>query len=269
MPRYAHAVLGGTFDRLHVGHAALLAAAFRAGRRVSVGVTTDAFVRSVGKPGARSIQPYAVRRRSLRRWISAHFPRRECRLVPLSDRYGRSVGPGVDVLVVSAETEDGGRAVNAERRRRGEPSVPIVVVPLVLADDLWPVSSRRIRAGTIDRRGRRIAPLSVGIATDDPADRAVVVAAVRRAWPRARWRLVAGPRGPRRRAAPAARRLAAAAIGRTELALGVARGRAGGWVLVERSRVSELDPVAVRGSSRGALREGVARLLRPRRAQGL
>jgi pantetheine-phosphate adenylyltransferase len=269
MPRYAHAVLGGTFDRLHVGHAALLAAAMRAGRRVSIGVTTDEFVRSLGKPGRKSIESFAARRRGVRRWLARRFPGREVRLVPLADRFGRSVGPGVSVLIVSAETAGGGRAVNAERRRRGERPVPVLVVPLVLADDLLPVSSRRIRAQEIDRTGRRVARITVRIAAEDPGDRPAIGAGTLRALPVARVRFLRSPTAYRGSAGTRARALAEAAIAHADLAIGVARERSGGWVAVERSASLYLDPVAIPGRSSDALRRGVSRLLVPRRPQGL
>jgi pantetheine-phosphate adenylyltransferase len=262
-------VLGGTFDRLHVGHAALLAAAFAAGRRVSVGLTTDRFVRDAGKPGVRSIQGYAARRRALRGWLSAHFPRREWRVVPLADRFGRSVEPGVGVLVVSAETERGGRAVNDERRRRGLPSVPVVVVPLLLADDLAPVSSRRIRAGEIDRHGRRCAPLSVGLAVADRGDRVAAARGIREAIRPSKIRVARSKARVRGSAAAQARRLADRALPGRDLGVGVARRPRGGWVAVERSARVTLDPRNIAGGSPAQLTRGVRGLLRPDRPQPL
>lgn len=269
MPRIAHAVLGGTFDRLHAGHAALLSAAFAAGRRVSVGVTTDAFVRSLGKPRGGAIQPYPVRRRTLGRWIARHFPGREWRLVPLADRFGRSVEAGVGVLIVSAETAGGGRAVNAERRRRGRRPVPVVVVPLVLADDLGPVSSRRIRAGEIDRSGRRRSPILVGVAAESAPDRLAALSAVRSAFPTARMTLVPASAAPRGPTARRAFRLAERARGRRDLGVGVARDAVKGWVVAVRSSAVALDPRAIPGTAPGDLRRGLLRVLAPRRPQAL
>jgi len=49
---YSHAVLGGTFDRIHKGHEALLLHAFSIADRVTIGVTSDEFVQQVKKePG--------------------------------------------------------------------------------------------------------------------------------------------------------------------------------------------------------------------------
>ncbi len=269
MPRFRHVVLGGTFDRFHVGHAALLATAFRAGRSVSVGVTSDRFLADHPKPGIRSIQPFATRSRIVRRWIRARYPGREGAVVPLDDAVGRSAEDGVDALVVSSETVAGGRAVNARRRRLGRRPVPLLVVPLVLADDLRPVSSRRIRAGEIDAEGRRRGPISVGVGLDDSRDRPAVAAALGRAfpWGTVRFGYVGGrTRGSARKRAVA---LAAAELRGHDLALGIARKERSGWTVVERSPVVALDPRSIPGGPASALRRGLDRILRPSRAKPL
>lgn len=263
-PRYGHAVLGGTFDRLHAGHAALLATAFRLGRTVSIGVTTDAFLSAHPKPDGGRIPSYASRRRALRRWLSRRYPVARWKVVPLGDPFGRSVEPGVDVLVVSADTVKGGRAVNVERRRRGRPATALAVVPLVLADDLLPVSSRRIRAGTIDRNGRRRSPLSFGLGLSDEADRDAAFRAIRRVFPTAQISVMLDPFGGRGRGATGARSLArAAAVGR-ELGLGVARAPRGGWFLVEQGPLGEIGPIALSRGSSAELGARIASLLAPR-----
>ncbi len=260
------AVLGGTFDRFHAGHAALLRAAFATGLPVAIGVATDRFVARRGKPGARTIQPYSVRAAGVRRFVRREFPRRSWQLVPLDDPFGRSTGPGVGVLIVSAETAGGGARVNTERRRLGRLPVPIVEVPLVLADDLRPIASRRIRLGEIDRRGRRVGPIRIGLAATDRQEIAPASRAVRDAFPAAR----VAPRvlrtnGP---AANQAARLAERALARQELGIGIAR-TPGGWSVALRSREVELRARRLPGSSVRELRRGVAALLRPRRAQPL
>ncbi len=153
--RHGVAILGGTFDHLHRGHAALLAAAFARAERVRIGLTTAAFLRAHPKPWPDRIEPYATRRRRLARFLSAHWPARRWSIVALHDPWGASVEPGPDLLVVSDETRTALRAIRTERRRRGLPPLAVAVVPTVRAADGRPIASRRIRAGTIDRAGRR------------------------------------------------------------------------------------------------------------------
>ncbi len=235
MPRFGHAVLGGTFDHLHVGHAALLRTAFRVGREVSIGVTTEGFLRRYPKPAAGRLEPFPTRRRALERWLRREFPDRRWRTVPLENPFGRSIEEGIDVLVVSSDTAKGGRAVNRERRRLGRPPIPIVIVPVVLADDLEPVSSRRVRSGRIDRAGRRLGRFRVALFTSDPADRPAAERALRRAFPRTRLTVARGAssRG-RGRGGPAP----AGRSGGPDLRVEVLRRPSGGYTLTERSPAS-------------------------------
>jgi pantetheine-phosphate adenylyltransferase len=263
VPRYGRVVLGGTFDRLHAGHEALLATAFRLGRRVAIGLTSRRFLASHPKPLRGRIAPEGVRRRALAAWLRARYPPGRWTIVLLDDPFGGSVGDGVDAVVVSAETLSGGANVNLERRRRGRRPVPLVVVPLVLADDLEPVSSRRIRSGEIDRDGRVLYPIAVGVAVADRADRTSVDRALRRAFPRGRPTSV-----PVRPSASAslADLSRAADRARDSRPIGVAvgpRGR-GGWPVVVRGRRAGLAPHRISGTTPQELETGLARWLAPR-----
>jgi len=247
------AVLGGTFDHLHVGHHALLATAFRVGEEVAVGLTTDRFVAEQSKPGMDRIQPFPVRRAALARWIRRNYPGRAWRVVPLADRFGRSLEPDVKALVVSRDTFDGGRAVNRERRRLHRPSVPLVVVPLVLAEDLEPVSSRRIRAGVIDPAGRRQSPIGVQVLATTASDRAAARRALRRVFPRVYFRSVSASGTP----APG------------DLLLQIRPRAGGGWKVSQGSRRIRFQPRRVPGATSADLERGLVSLLRPRHERKL
>jgi pantetheine-phosphate adenylyltransferase len=192
------AVLGGTFDRLHDGHRALLAAAFGSAREVGIGLTTDRYLADRPKPWASRIRPYRARRRALAAYLARTYPGRRYSIVPISDRFGGSVEPGVDLLVATSETRAGARAVNRERRRRGLPSLRLLEVPLVVADDLRPIEGRRIRAGEIDARGRRRTPIEVAAVASSPAAARELHGAVIRAFRplRIRWVPPYPPRRP-------------------------------------------------------------------------
>lgn len=265
MRRYGHAVLGGTFDHLHVGHAALLDTAFRVGRRVSIGLTTDRFLAQFPKPLADRLQPFAVRRRVLHRWLRRRYPRRAWRTVPLENRFGGSVEGDVDVLVVSADTRAGGDAVNAERVRRGRRRVPLVIVPVVLADDLAPVSSRRVRAGTIDANGRRRAPVTVTISASGALDLATTRSAVERAF--AAPRITVGPRPSKVDGGPGDGGGTAPPLGAPssspEIEVTVRRARQGGWSIAERAGPIEIAAPHVPEGPPAHLRRAVLHLLRP------
>ncbi len=165
--------MGGTFDILHDGHKALLAAAFTLRpERVLIGLTTDRFARE----SRTELHPYATRERNLARYLVARGWT-QFRIEPIDDAFGPADDlPELDVLVVSAERAHVGKALNDARATRGLASLDVRPVPMVLAEDGLPVQSRRIRAGTIDARGRRLSPLVVHVGTDNP----VKVRAVRR-----------------------------------------------------------------------------------------
>ncbi len=222
--RYRLAVLGGSFDRLHVGHRALLRRAFDIADRVAVGVTSDAFLAAHPKPNGDRIEPYVRRRRRVERLLAASYPRARWRLAALEDRFGGSVAPGPDVLVATADTRAGARAVNRERRRRGLPPLAVHLLPLVLGDDLRPLSSRRVRAGEITPDGRRRRPLRIALTGVSTGEAGAILRAVSSLLPRP------GPlrrvRAPRGTGSTAAR--AGAAARRADLGIALSPGKGGG-----------------------------------------
>src|SRR5437867_8781546 len=158
-------VLGGTFDILHEGHEALLKAACQARpTEVLIGLTTDRFARE-----ARTrVNPYPVRERNLKRFLAARRWR-PVTIEPIDEAYGPADDlPDLNVLVVSAERYAVAVALNGARTARGLRPLEIRAVPMVLAQDGLPIASRRIRAGVIDRTGRRLKALRVSVGTDNP-----------------------------------------------------------------------------------------------------
>jgi hypothetical protein len=90
---FAGVVLGGTFDRLHVGHKKLLtcAAAVCNGRLV-IGVTVEAMLRK--KAGADRIAGFKERADSVVAFLASVKPAVRVEIVPLEDRYGPAVTDG-------------------------------------------------------------------------------------------------------------------------------------------------------------------------------
>jgi pantetheine-phosphate adenylyltransferase len=153
--KYKTVATGGTFDHIHKGHLALLAASFRAGHRVVIGVTSDAFARREGK---NPDQKYDERVRALKALIHQRFPGRAYLIAKLDDYFGPGIAsPDVQAIVVSRETAKRVPIANAARKSKGFPPLDVVTVDYVLADDRKPVSSTRIRNGEIDTEGRLIA----------------------------------------------------------------------------------------------------------------
>jgi inosine/xanthosine triphosphatase len=164
---------GGTFDILHDGHKALLEAAFSLHPdQVVIGVTTDRFARETRS----EVNPYALRERNLRRYLTSRGWRNFA-AEPIDEAFGPADDlADLDALVVSADRASVGEDLNEARGRKGLRPLEVRPVPMVLAQDGLPIQSRRIRAGTIDRHGKRLSTVRVHVGTDNP----VKVRAVRR-----------------------------------------------------------------------------------------
>lgn len=146
--------LGGTFDPIHDGHRALFERAFERGD-VTVGLTSDALAPET-RAEDRPVRPYDARERDLRAELEpiADAHGRTYEIVELSDPTGVATDPGFDVLIVSPDTEAGGRRINELRREEGHDPLEIEVVDFVTAEDGDPISSTRIVRGEIDAQGR-------------------------------------------------------------------------------------------------------------------
>ncbi len=159
MNKYNHVALGGTFDILHIGHLHLLKESFKVGNFVTIGITSDDFVRT--RLNKKIKNSYQIRVQNLRNFIE-----KELKIVDNDNKYqittlNENFGPlmtsnKIDCLVVSSETEERGRTINQTRLKKGLPPVDIITVNLVLAEDGIPISSSRIRSNEIDKNGFKI-----------------------------------------------------------------------------------------------------------------
>ena len=270
--RFSIAVLGGTFDRLHAGHRALLTAALEAADQIGVGLTTAGYLRRHTKPLGTRIEAYDRRLAALRATLRRMAPERRWWIAPLENAWGRSVEPGIEAIVATPETAAGVASVNSERRRRRLPPLEVITVPLVLGSDGLPVSSRRIRAGLVNADGRRRAALPIGVEGARRDLRKDLTGALRASLPRAR--PVFGPVPPDRRfrglatAEAAADRRARQALGSREYGLGIVRVSAGRgadsapdvWVMSLRDAVGPVGPpmLVAAGEWRRALQVALA-----------
>jgi pantetheine-phosphate adenylyltransferase len=151
--KFKTVAVGGTFDKLHKGHEALLSKAFEVGEQVLVGLSSDEFVETMHKPHPTA--PYVTRVAELSAFLrKKHFLERT-NIIPLNDAYGLSVtSHTLEALVVTRETEITALEINETRKEAGLLPLQIVVISLVSSEDDLPISTSRIRSGKIDRYGR-------------------------------------------------------------------------------------------------------------------
>ena len=153
MPRQFKTVaVGGTFDLFHRGHRALLTKAFEVGDLVLVGLSSDEFLKKLGKP--HKIASYARRLEELKTFLGENGFLGQAEIVPLVDAYGVTLSDRrIEALVVSEETEPGARKINEKRVSLGLAPLPVVTVKMVPSEDRYPISSTRIWLEEIDREG--------------------------------------------------------------------------------------------------------------------
>ncbi len=145
-------VVGGTFDRLHLGHKALLRRAFEIGEYVYIGLTSDEMIE--GKPHAEKILPYEFRLRDLLKFMEVNGYQ-NYRIMKIDNAIGfAGEMKSLEAIVVSEETYKGAVLVNKVREERGLKALQIVTIPLVKSSLGPKISSTLIRAGLIDPFGR-------------------------------------------------------------------------------------------------------------------
>ena len=147
---YNKVVFAGTFDRLHEGHKHIMRTAFRLGKHVALGLTTDKMLSS--KSNQESIQSYDERYTELEQFLRAECDINRALIFPIETKEGGGdTLEDLDALIVSDEigvvqnTFD----INQLRINNGLRRFHIVIIPMVRSLDGRPLSSSRIRAGEV------------------------------------------------------------------------------------------------------------------------
>lgn len=165
---FPHVFVAGTFDGLHKGHLALLSRAFAEGERVTMGLTSDLFVRkfkifdfqfSNNENLKFKIRGFADRKRDLQQWLASQGYSNRSTIVPIDNPYEPAVAvKDVDALVVSSQTRKRGEEINQRRRKNGLSELTLIEVPMERAEDGRPISSTRVRIGEITTQGKLVLP---------------------------------------------------------------------------------------------------------------
>lgn len=146
--------LGGTFDRLHLGHKVLLSeAVLHASEKLVVGVTAGNMLK--GKLLWELIEPVELRTAALLDFLREIDATLHYDVVPIYNPYGPTIEDSrLQCLYVSEETMKGGKRVNEEREKRGMP--PMVIRSVGLAEDVCRSDGEEFKVSSSSLRRRQL-----------------------------------------------------------------------------------------------------------------
>jgi len=152
--QFNHSLVGGTFDRFHIGHKKLLTKAFESSKYVVIGIATDELFKE--KRFSYLIEDYVTREETVVNFLAQKGYTGRFTIVPIHDFYGTSLtDSNLDAIFITESNTQNVSKINEERKKRSFKSLEIVIVPYVLDSESEIISSERIRNGEIDREGNR------------------------------------------------------------------------------------------------------------------
>src|SRR5579862_3231222 len=114
--KFKNAIAGGTFDRFHRGHKALLTAAFHQSEKVTIGIATDALFNH--KKFAQVIENYDSRKQSILAFLKQKKFADRAEIMPIHDIYGNSLSDEkIDAIFVTEKTKPNALKINEERKK--------------------------------------------------------------------------------------------------------------------------------------------------------
>jgi len=148
-PRYNHAVMGGTFDKLHHGHTLLIKTACTVAKTVSIGLTSTEYLKKYPKKYSERLYSFDYRLEQLIKFIQSLSPEYNFFISPIDhpwDNFSIEIAD-LDCIIVSEETLKTAEIINDERRKQSLQELAIIVIPGVLsAKDGFYLSSTHLRS---------------------------------------------------------------------------------------------------------------------------
>jgi len=153
--QYNLVLCGGTFDTLHKGHRIFLRFVLSQGKKVLLGLTTDAYVKRYKKESD-MVASYQERKNSLESFLQTEKAFGRVEIAPIDTfMYPQQWETlPIEAIFVSSNTINGAKNINAARQKKGLPPFPIVTFPLETGEKGTAISSSRVRGGEINKEGR-------------------------------------------------------------------------------------------------------------------
>ena len=150
-------LVGGTFDRFHAGHRALIDYGLSKCQRLEVWLTND----QIAQAKDSRIESWSERSQKLLQSISEDPSRIFINILEDED------GPApwhekASAILCTPETVVGCQRINHMRESNGLKTLEILKVEHVIGHDGKPISSSRIRQGKIDKEGQSYLPEDIG-----------------------------------------------------------------------------------------------------------
>lgn len=141
--KFKEIVVGGTFDRLHTGHRYLLAMAKNYGKKLVVGLCSDAMVKR-RKKDWKQIQSFGRREKTIKNYLKKiKLP---FIVTKIEDIYGLAAdSKTIEAILLTEDTLENGKKINEERNKRGLRELNHVILPYFLDSCNKKISSRNIR----------------------------------------------------------------------------------------------------------------------------
>jgi len=143
--------LGGTFDQFHLGHADLIRTAFRFGKHVAIGLTTEKLLEN--KILKDKIQSFTKRKKNLKQFIHNEIGVSEqfYTIIPLNDPFGPAItDKNLQAHVSSMETYKIAIKINEIRINNGLQPLVLIIIPIILNKSGNKYSSSEIRNRLIE-----------------------------------------------------------------------------------------------------------------------
>jgi len=145
---YNKVVFAGSFDHLHEGHKHILRNAFKIGKKVAIGLTTDKMLQN--KTNKHLLQSFEERNGEIENFIETECAADRCSIFSIDSKEGGAdTMEDLEALIVSDEIRVVQNAfdINQMRVDNGLKRFHIIIIPRVRTPDGKPLSSSRKRNG--------------------------------------------------------------------------------------------------------------------------